>query len=143
MQSNNFCCTSFCGLMISAAFLSGIGRAFLFTFWFWFSGILSICMVTAGTTYGGFVSLIKLFKALISTSLSDTTYAAIYFPPPCSSKATTVASLIPGYLLITSSTSESSIRKPLILTWESFLPMIWIFPSGRYLATSPEWYITS
>lgn len=46
--------------------------------------------------------------------------------------------LMPSYLRITSSTSESSILKPLILTWESFLPMIWIFPSGRNLATSPE-----
>ncbi len=53
-------------------------------------------------------------------------------------KGTTVASLMPSYLRITSSTSESSILKPLILTWESFLPMIWIFPSGRNLATSPE-----
>ena len=28
---------------------SGLGKARLFTFWFWFSGILSICIVTAGT----------------------------------------------------------------------------------------------
>ena len=58
----------------------------------------------------------KSLREFISISLSDTIYAAIYFPPVGSSNATTVASFMPLYLLMTSSTSESSILKPLILT---------------------------
>ena len=37
------------GCADAVAFLTGFGRARLFTFWFWFSGMRSICIVTAGT----------------------------------------------------------------------------------------------
>ncbi len=96
MQSQIRCCISFFGGIISSTAFCGFGRARLLTFWFWFNGIRSICIVTAGAIYGGFVSIIKAFSFSVSICSSDTTYAAIYLPPPSSSNAATVASLIPG-----------------------------------------------
>ena len=56
----------------SLAWMTGAGRAFRFTFWFWFSGMLSICIVAAGIMYGGFLSPIKALSALMSTFSSLT-----------------------------------------------------------------------
>ena len=60
--SSTFIGTFSCTASLAACF-SGLGNAFLSTFMFWFRGIFSICMVTAGTIYGGFSSRIKRLSA--------------------------------------------------------------------------------
>ena len=56
----------------SSTWICGAGRARRFTFWFWFNGMASICIVAAGTMYGGLRSLMKAFSACTSTFSSLT-----------------------------------------------------------------------
>jgi len=72
-RSNSFCWVAFCGFLASSNFRSGTGSARLFTFWFCVIGILSICIVTAGTIYGGFSARINSFSASTETGWSETT----------------------------------------------------------------------
>ena len=74
---------------------SGFGSARLFTLRFWLYGIASICIVTAGTIYGGFSARIKSFIFSMSIFSSEQIYAAIYLPPAGLSYAATVASVMP------------------------------------------------
>ena len=111
--------------------MTGVGSILRFTFWFWFSGMLSICIVEAGTMYGGFCFPMNSFSSFTSTGWLLTTYAAMNFPPVGLSKACTVASLMPGNWRMTASTSFSSMRKPRIFTCPSLRPTNCILPSGR------------
>ena len=139
-MSNIFCWTSFSGGVRSSAWISGFGSLRLSTLLLTLSGMASICMVTAGTMYGGFLSAMNELSSFTSILESDTTYAAMNFPPEGASNAATVASLIPGNSRMTFSTSVSSILNPLTLTCPSFLPMYSIAPSGSHLTMSPVRY---
>ena len=136
IMSNNSCSSTFIGALTAStasAFFSGLGRARLLTFWFWLRGMASICIVTAGTMYGGFSSRMKLLSASMSIFSSLTMYAAMNLPvpSPSMSKACTVASLMPGNSRMMDSTSFSSMRKPRIFTCPSLLPTNSMLPSGK------------